>query len=535
MTFNTFPVPPDRRFFEDYTAGQVYDLGTITVSEPEIVEFARRYDPQYFHVDPAKAAMSEFGGIIASGWHTVSLAMRLYVAGYLSHVASLASPGVDEVRWPNPWRPVTRPPSYPGFMKQLALEALDSAQRPGVTYADVRLVESRDRELGTKNGKPGQVSSDESVGIGIRVLADGCWGFAATDDLTRAGIESAAALAVDIARSSALAKKHDVTLAPEAKHEATWVSPCQIDPFTVSVEEQLSLLTAVDEELRRASGVTLAQTSMIFHRSRQVFVSSIGSVIDQTRTSSGAGFEAYSFKGDQIQKRSYPNSFGGQHQLKGYELIHELDLLAHAPRMAEEAVALHSADQCPEGRFDLILDGSQLGLQVHESIGHPIELDRVLGSEANYAGMSFLTLDKLNHLRYGSDLVNAVCDARIEHGPGMGTFAFDDEGVPAQSADIIRDGQFVGYMTSRETAAAIGATRSNGTMRATSWARLPLIRMTNVSLLPGEQTLDEVFSGVSHAIYMETNRSWSIDDKRYNFQFGCEIAGKSRMASAFAC
>ena len=143
-------------------------------------------------------------------------------------------------------------------MKQLALEALDSAQRPGVTYADVRVIESRDRELGTKNGKPGQVSSDESVGIGIRVLADGCWGFAATDDLTRAGVESAAALAVDIARSSALAKKHDVMLAPEAKHEATWVSPCRIDPFTVSVEEQLSLLTAVDEELRRAPGITLA-------------------------------------------------------------------------------------------------------------------------------------------------------------------------------------------------------------------------------------------------------------------------------------
>src|SRR6202451_541999 len=241
-------------------------------------------------------------------------------------------------------------------MKQLALEALDSALRPGVTYADVRLVESRDRELGTKNGKPGQVSSDESVGIGIRVLADGCWGFAAPDDLTRAGVESAAALARDIAHSSALAKKHDVTLAPEAKHEATWVSPCQIDPFAVSVEEQLALLTSVDDELRRASGVTLAQTSMIFHRSHQILVSSIGSVIDQTRTSSGAGFETYSFKGSEIQKRSYPNSFGGQHQLKGYELIHELDLLAHAPLMAEQAVALHSADSCHDGRLHLILD-----------------------------------------------------------------------------------------------------------------------------------------------------------------------------------
>jgi TldD protein len=413
-------------------------------------------------------------------------------------------------------------------MKQLALGALDSALRPGVSYADVRLVESRERDLSTKNGKPGQVSSSESAGLGIRVLAEGCWGFAATDDLSRSGVDSAAALAVEIARSSALAKKRDVVLAPEDKYEATWVSPCQIDPFSVSVEEQLKLLLRIDSELKRNSGVTLAQTSMVFHRERQIFVSSIGSVIDQTRTASGAGFEALSYRGEEIQKRSYPNSFGGQHQLKGYELIHELDLFNHAPRVAEEAVALHSATQCPEGRFDLIVDGSQLGLQVHESIGHPIELDRVLGSEANYAGMSFLTLDKLNNLRYGSEIVNAVCDARPEHGPGLGTFLFDDEGVPAQSADIIRNGQFVGYMTSRETAAAIGQARSNGTMRATGWSRMPLIRMTNVSLVPGEQTLDEVLGGVSNAIFMETNRSWSIDDKRYNFQFGCEIAWEIR-------
>ena len=413
-------------------------------------------------------------------------------------------------------------------MKELALNALDFALRPGVSYADVRVVESRERELSTKNGKPGNVASAESQGLGIRVLAEGCWGFAATDHLSKAGIESAARLAISIARASALAKKKDVALAPEDKHEAVWVSPCRIDPFAVGVDDQLSLLLSVDHELRRNAGVTLASTSMAFQRARQVFVSSLGSLIDQTRTTSGAGFEAMSFREDEIQKRSYPNSFGGQHQLKGYELIQELALLEHAPAVAEEAVALHSAEQCPEGRFDLILDGSQLGLQVHESIGHPIELDRVLGSEANYAGMSFLTLDKLNQLRYGSPIVNAVCDARLEHGPGMGTFAFDDEGVPAQSTDIIRDGQFVGYMTSRETAAAIGQSRSNGTMRATSWARLPLIRMTNVSLMPGEQTLEEVFGGVSHAIYMETNRSWSIDDKRYNFQFGCEIGWEIR-------
>ena len=400
--------------------------------------------------------------------------------------------------------------------------------RNGVSYADVRAVESKDRALSTKNGKPGHISSAESMGLGIRVLAGGCWGFAATDNVTKAGVESAAALAVAIARSSAMAKKKDVELAPEDQHKCVWTSACQIDPFSVTVEEQLGLLLAIDSELRGNPGVTLAQTSMGFQRSRQVFVSSIGSIIDQTRTVSGAGFEVYSFKNDEIQKRSYPNSFGGQHQQKGYELIHELKLLDNAPRVADEAVALHAADRCPEGTFDIILDSSQLGLQIHESIGHPIELDRVLGTEANYAGMSFLTLDQLNRLRYGSEIVNVVCDARAEHGPGLGTFAFDDEGVPGQSVDIIRDGRFTGYMTSRETAAAVGQRKSNGTMRANGWARLPLIRMTNVSLVPGKQTLDEVFGGVGHAIYLETNKSWSIDDKRYNFQFGCEIGWEIR-------
>lgn len=412
-------------------------------------------------------------------------------------------------------------------MRDLALNALDRALRAGVSYADVRAIDSRDRQLSTKNGQIGHAGSSESRGVGIRVIANGCWGFAATDDLTPAGLDACAALAAAIANSGALAKKHDVELAPVDAHTAEWTSPCLIDPFEIPIAQQLGLLLAIDQELRRNKGVTMSETSLVFQRSRQVFASSIGSVIDQTRTATGAGFAAYSFQGDELQKRSYPNSFGGQYQLRGYELVNELDLLALAPRIAEEAVALHSADQCPEGEFDLILDSSQLGLQIHESIGHPIELDRVLGSEANYAGMSFLTLDQLNHLRYGSDIVNVVCDARAEHGPGLGTFAYDDEGVPAQCTDIIRNGQFRGYMTSRETASAVGDARSNGTMRAEGWSRLPLIRMTNVSLLPGDQTLDEIFD-VPHGIYMETNKSWSIDDKRYNFQFGCEIAWEIR-------
>ena len=413
-------------------------------------------------------------------------------------------------------------------MKDLAQNALDAATRRGVSYADVRIIEEQDRHVSTKNGKIGDVSSSSSLGLGVRVLDNGCWGFAATDDLSSEGIESTAALAVEIARASAVAKKRDVILAPEQSYVADWISPCRIDPFAISVDQNLALLLEIDAELRRQSGVTLAEASMTFTKARQVFASSIGSLIDQTRCVTGAGFVALSYKGNEIQKRSFPNSFGGQHQLKGYELVEELQLLKNAPRIAEEAVALHSADQCPDGVLDLILDSSQLGLQIHESVGHPIELDRVLGSEANYAGMSFLTLDKLRTLRYGSDLVNVVCDARLDHGPGLGTFAFDDEGVPAQRTDIIRDGLFTGYMTSRETAAAVGESRSNGTMRAAGWSRIPLIRMTNVSLQPGRQSLEEVFGGTNRAIYMETNKSWSIDDKRYNFQFGCEIAWEIR-------
>jgi TldD protein len=412
-------------------------------------------------------------------------------------------------------------------MKEIAVNALDAAVRRGISYADVRLIETEERLVATKNGKVGQAASSVSLGLGIRVLDRGSWGFAATDDLTAEGLEAAAELAVEIARASSLGKKHDVELAPEQKYEADWTSPVRVDPFSIPVDRNLELLFSIDKELRRNPGITLAETGLSFHRQRQVFASSLGSLISQTRSTTGAGFAAYSFRGDEIQKRSYPNSFGGQHQLKGYELVEELRLVENAPRIAEEAVALHSADQCPEGRFDLILDSSQLGLQIHESVGHPIELDRVLGTEANYAGMSFLTLDKLNHLRYGSEIVNVVCDARPEHGPGLGTFAFDDEGVPAQATDIIRNGQFVGYMTSRETAAAVGGKRSNGTMRADGWSHIPLIRMTNVSLKPGGQTLEEVFAA-DHAIYMETNKSWSIDDKRYHFQFGCEIAWEIR-------
>ncbi|MFQ5777698.1 MAG: TldD/PmbA family protein [Terriglobia bacterium] len=409
-------------------------------------------------------------------------------------------------------------------MRDWAHWALDTAAARGAAYSDVRVVDTRHRELSTKNGKVGTLSESESLGLGIRVIAEGAWGFAATDRLDREGVEAAAARAVAIARASARVKKKDVVLVPEEKIIALWQTPIDKDPFAVSLEEMIKLLLRADEEMRSVQGVTLAEASMGFTRQTQFFASTFGSEIRQVRVLSGAGLVATSFAENEIQKRSYPNSFGGQHASAGYELVEGLRLVENARRVAEEAVALHKAEQCPEGKRTLILDSSQLGLQIHESIGHPIELDRVLGTEANFAGTSFLTLDQLGALQYGSEIVNAVADARLEHGPGLGTFGYDDEGVPAQCIDIIKEGRFRGYLSSRETAAAVGLNRSGGTMRAESWNRIPLIRMTNVSLLPGTWKLDDLIADTDDGIYMETNRSWSIDDRRYNFQFGTEIA-----------
>jgi len=410
-------------------------------------------------------------------------------------------------------------------MKDVAAWGLNTAALRGASYADTRIVDDRSRALSTKNGKIGSASDGESLGIGIRVIVDGAWGFAASADLSRSAVEATAARATDIAKASARVKQHDVQLAPEKPVTAEWTSPYKIDPFTISVEQHLALLLKIDAELRSVAGVTLAETNMNFRREEQWFYSSEGTDIHQTKFVTGAGYAAYAFAGSEIQKRSYPNSFGGQWQNKGYELIEELKLVENARRIGEEAVALLKADKCPEGTFDIILDSSQLGLQIHESVGHPIELDRVLGMEANFAGTSFLTLDKLRTLRYGSDLVNVVADARQEHGPGLGTFAYDDEGVPAQCTSIITNGLFTGYLSSRETAHTIGASRSGGTLRAEGWNRLPIIRMTNISILPGEKplSLEQLIAATDHAVLMQTNRSWSIDDKRYHFQFGTEI------------
>src|SRR5947207_6281057 len=271
-------------------------------------------------------------------------------------------------------------------MWDLCTNALDTARLRGAAYGDVRVMHLRQRDLTTKNGQVGTLSQSESIGIGIRVLASGAWGFASTDKLTRDGVAACAAQAVSIAKASALAKRGDVEMVPEDSYIDSWQAPLRKDPFEIPLEAQLDLLLKADAAMHSVKGITLTETGMQFRKIDCWYASSIGSRIHQRKVVSGAGIAATSFKGSAIQKRSYPNSFGGQYQLAGYELIESLELLRHAPRVAEESVALHSAARCPEKTGTLLLDGSQLGLQIHESVGHPIELDRVLGQEANFAG-----------------------------------------------------------------------------------------------------------------------------------------------------
>jgi len=416
-------------------------------------------------------------------------------------------------------------------MADLASYALDVATGLGAAYADARLIVAREQAIITRNGEVATLIDAESAGIGIRIIVTdangrGAWGFSSTSELTRAAVEASAREAVAVARASGLAQRMTLALAPQPPIVADWASPLRRDPFDADLDEKIALLLSADTAMRRVAGVSLARGYLSFTRLDKSFVSSAGARIRQRLTYSGAGCDATSFKDGEIQKRSYPNSFGGQHQLKGYELIDELDLPAHAQRIGEESVALHDAAQCPSTTTTLILDGSQLGLQIHESIGHAIELDRMLGYEANYAGTSFLNAAMLNRFEYGSPIVNVVADATIAHGPGLGTFAYDDEGVPAQSVPVITAGRLTGLLTSRETAPSVGLNTSGGAMRADGWNRIPLIRMTNVSLLPdpkGPADLSALIADTDEGVYMETNRSWSIDDKRLHFQFGTEI------------
>src|SRR5438067_8800829 len=406
-------------------------------------------------------------------------------------------------------------------MKDLAEAALNAAQVKGASYADVRLDEHVTQDIIVKNGQLAAVSDEASEGFGVRVIVDGAWGFAGSARLDKAEVHLVVDRAIRIARASARVRSAPVDLGPPVTSRGHYRTPLERDPFAVPLAEKVDLLLRADAAMGSVKGVTIREGSMEFIRQAKLFASTEGAFIEQELFESGAGIEATATSPDDVQNRSYPNSFGRHQGSAGYEYITALELDRHAGRIAEEAVALLSAPQCPSGVTTVILDASQVGLQIHESCGHPTELDRVFGTEAAYAGTSFMTTDKLNRLRYGSPQVSITADA-LSPG-GLGSFGWDDEGVPAQRTFLVKEGLFTGYLTSRETARRIGQ-ESNGTMRADGWNRIPLIRMTNVNLEPGSTPLEQMIAEVEDGVYMETNRSWSIDDRRLNFQFGTQLA-----------
>jgi len=411
---------------------------------------------------------------------------------------------------------------------KLAERALTIAKDKGAAYSDIRIEEIGEENLSVKSGVVDLVEKSTDFGFGIRVIADGAWGFAASADLNPKSIEQTAHLAVEIAKASALVKNKAVILSPAIKITDSYKTPFVTDPFSVPLKEKLDYLLFLDGLLNKISGINQTESFMGFIRRNKFFTSSEGSAIQQVIVQSGAGLSATAQAGapsggmrgrPEMATRSYPNS-SGQHQTKGYELIKELEFEKNTERIAQEAVALLSAKECPSTNTTVVLDGTQLSLQIHESIGHPLELDRVFGAERNFSGTSFANPDKLNRLKYGSEIVNVVNDSTAPF--GLGTFGYDDEGVKADRSFLIKNGILVGYLTSRETAPLIGTT-SNSCMRASSWANIPLIRMTNTNLLPGDKTFEQIISEVDDGIYMQTVRTWSIDDTRENFQMGCEI------------
>ncbi len=398
--------------------------------------------------------------------------------------------------------------------------AVQGAIDAGAEYADARVVFSKSESINVQNQNLSQFDRSEHAGVGVRALIGSSWGFASTPDLDAASIRAAGEAAAAVAVASGLVSGPPMEFADVVVSDTTWATPVAEDPFRVSLSEKVDLLVDITATAQSVQGIAIATGNLAFWATDTWFVSSQGHRIHQHIIESGGGYDATAIGEAETQRRSYPQSFG-QFETGGYETVRKWNYADNAQRIAEEAVALLSADEMEDRETALILEGSQLALQIHESVGHAIELDRILGWEAAFAGTSHLELDKLGTHRYGSDLMNITADATL---PGaLGTFGFDDEGTPAQCVDIVRDGIWVGVLSGRDSAAMAGLP-PGGMVRGDGFNRLPMVRMTNVGLLPGEGSLDDIIADTDDGVYMATNRSWSIDDKRLNFQFGCEIA-----------
>jgi TldD protein len=399
-----------------------------------------------------------------------------------------------------------------------ASSAVAAALAAGARYADARVIRRRTEGMRARDGEIEGLWTDEDLGLGVRALVGSGWGFFATGDLDGAAPGATGAAAVAIARSSAGVPGPGIDLIGYQPVVASWASPCAIDPLSVPLSAKGDLLATATARAK-AAGADLATGHYQVWDTTKWFVSSEGHRIEQRIRECGAGMSATAIGRDETQRRSYPSAFG-QYGTRGWELVEELDLLGHADRIGDEARALLSAPQCPAGELDLVLGSEQMALQIHDSVGHAIELDRILGWEAGFAGTSWLDLGTLGSLRYGSELMNITIDPTI---PGaLGSFGYDDEGTPAAPRPAVREGTWVGVLAGRDSAAVAGLDYA-GSVRADGWSKLPMVRMTNVGLEPGRSSLDEIIAATADGVYMENNRSWSIDDRRLNFQFGCEI------------
>jgi TldD protein len=394
-------------------------------------------------------------------------------------------------------------------------------------YAEVRHVDRREEALAVRAGEVDEFDTSQSDGIGVRVRVGGGWGFAATRDVSRAGAEAALAQALAVAEAQPAGPA--APLAPVAPARGHWASPHETDPFEVSLEDKLGVLFAAEAALRDGGDERIARSVAALRgwRERKAFASTDGAACTQELVACGAGLGAWASDGADLQVRSYPLAHGGLFSAAGWEHVLALDLDGHAPRVAAEAIELLGAPQCPEGITTIVLDGEQLALQIHESIGHALELDRILLYEASYAGTSWVRASDPGSLRYGSEQLNITADATTPG--GLGSFGWDDEGVPASRYPLIEAGVLRGTLSNRESAALVGLERSGGCARADGFARQPIVRMTNVSIEPGEAgSLEDLIADTDDGLYLETNRSWSIDDRRLQFQFATEVAREIR-------
>ncbi len=400
-----------------------------------------------------------------------------------------------------------------------AQAAVEGALAAGAGYADARVVIATSESVDVQNQMVESVDRTETAGVGVRALIGSSWGFFATTDLGDGAARKAGAMAAAIASASATVPGPAIELSDVPVVEDSYTTPHEEHPLQVSLSEKVDLLVDVTRTMQAVPGIALANGNLTSWVTDKWFVSSQGHRIHQRLIETGGGYAATALGEHETQRRSYPQLFG-QYETGGFETVRRWDYAGNAQRIAEEAAALLLAPEMEPGEKQLILESSQLALQIHESVGHAIELDRILGWEAAFAGTSHLDLATLNRHRYGSELMNITADAT--HPGALGTFGYDDEGTPAQRVDIVRDGTWVGVLSGRDSASIAGLP-PGGMVRADGYNRLPMVRMTNVGLLPGESSLEEIIADTVDGVYMSTNRSWSIDDKRLNFQFGCEV------------